>query len=242
MPLYNNKKYLKDSIDSIINQTYGDWELLICDDCSTEDVYEVLDTYKNDKIKIYKNDKNKSTPKTLNFLIDQAQGDFIARQDSDDISMPDRFEKQIKMFVDNIGVVATYGKAIDANGKIISHNYVDSVIRQDCSFIKREMLEKGGNYLLGPSAIFSRKVFEKIGYYDEEIGCGAEDTNYWLRAFQFFDYEVVKEELFHYRINPKSMRLWQKDRFGSGTGGKVNRRKWIFSRSKTHTIIKERND
>jgi len=242
MPIYNNKIFLKDSIDSIVNQSFKDWELIICDDGSKEPIYEILNSYNDERIKIYSNKENKGTPKTLNFCLDMSKGDYIARQDSDDISMPNRLEEQVKLFVNGVGVVSTYGKAIDSNGNILKNNYTDNTIRVNPSMIKNEMLESGGNRVLGPAAMFSREVFNKIGYYDEEIGCGAEDTNYWLRAFQFFDYDVVKEDLFYYRINPNSMRLWQKDKFGNGPKGKVKRRKWIFERSKTHTIIKERHD
>lgn len=238
MPVFNNMKYLKDSIDSIINQTVEDWELIIVDDGSTEPIYDILDTYDDDRIMISKHSENMGTPKTLNECIDKSKGKFIARQDSDDISMPTRFEEQIKLFTDNVGVVSTYGTAIDDDGNDVYCNYTERTIKEDPKVIKEKMLTTGGNYILGPSAIFSREVVDKIGYYDEAIGCGAEDTNYWMRLLQFFDLAVVPVELFQYRINPNSMRLWQRDRFGNGPEGKVERRKWIFERSKTHTIIK----
>jgi len=242
MPVYNNYGFLERSINSILEQTVQELELIIIDDGSTQPVEEIINKFKDDRIIFLKNSKNLGTPKTLNNCLDKARGDFIARQDSDDVSLPTRFEEQLKLFKNNVGVVSTYGNAIDPKGNIKACTYLDVTVKTDPKVIKENMLERGGNYILGPSAMFSRAVFEKIGYYDEAIGCGAEDTNYWLRALQFFDLDVVKKELFYYRINPNSMRLFQKDQFGNGPQGKVARREWIFERSKTYTFIHERED
>ena len=238
MPIYNNMEYIKDSIDSILNQTVEDFELIIINDGSTQPIQEVLSKYSDSRIHIFEHGKNIGTPKTLNEAIKISKGDIIARQDSDDISLPTRFEEELKLFKENVEVVSCYGKAISFKGKIISNNYIDKAIRKDPVESKKAMINNGGTFILGPAAMFSKKVVEKIGYYDEAVGCGAEDTNYWNRALQFFDLDVVPKDLFRYRINPKSMRLVQKDQFGNGPRGKVARRKWVFERSKTHTIIK----
>jgi len=240
MPVYNNINFLKTSIDSILSQTYQNFEIIVIDDCSTEPVWDILDLYKNDRRFVFrKNETNMSSPKTLNKALSLAQGDIIARQDSDDISLPARFEEEIKLMQDDIGVVSCYGQAIDMKGERIDNKNIDKVLRIDAPQIKENMRSHSCNYLLGPAAIFSRKVFEKIGFYDEAIGCGAEDTNYWYRAFNFFDLGIVPKELFQYRINSKSMRLTQCDQFGDGPSGKLKRREWIFERAKHHVVIKD---
>ena len=98
MSVYNNEESITESIGSILNQTYQDFEFLIVDDCSTDLTYEKLkDIEKTDeRIKLYQNQKNIGLTASLNFLISKSNFDYIARQDGDDISYKDRFEIQKK--------------------------------------------------------------------------------------------------------------------------------------------------
>jgi len=103
MGVYNCADTLRESIDSILNQTYENWHFIICDDCSSDDTYSVLMEYKNDypeKFTILKNEKNLGLNFTLNKCLKECDGEFIARQDGDDISLPDRFEKELKILED----------------------------------------------------------------------------------------------------------------------------------------------
>ena len=99
MSIYNNEFTLQKCVDSILNQTYSNIEFLITDDGSTDNSYEILKDLKNqdERIKLYKNQKNIGLTKSLNKMIKISSGDFIARQDSDDYSLPIRLETQIKM-------------------------------------------------------------------------------------------------------------------------------------------------
>ena len=103
MSVYNSNNSLKDSIESILNQTYENLELLICDDVSSDKSYDVCLGYeKNDsRVRILRNNRNIGLTKSLNKLIKEAKGEIIARQDADDTSEPDRLEKQIKCLVGN---------------------------------------------------------------------------------------------------------------------------------------------
>lgn len=99
MGIYNCSKTLSEAIDSILNQTYSNWELIMCDDCSTDNTYEIANKYKelySEKIIIIKNDKNSKLAYSLNRCLKYATGEYVARMDGDDISLPDRFEKQVK--------------------------------------------------------------------------------------------------------------------------------------------------
>ena len=95
MSIYNNERTLKSSINSILEQTYQDFELLIMDDNSTDKSYDILKEYesKDSRIRIFRNEKNLGLTKSLNILIANSQGDFIARQDGDDKSHKLRFVK-----------------------------------------------------------------------------------------------------------------------------------------------------
>lgn len=104
MGIYNCEKYLRESIESIIAQTYRNWELIMCDDGSHDNTYKIASEFLNkypDKIVLLKNEKNMGLNYTLNKCIGYANGDFIARQDGDDISLPDRFMKEMKFLLDN---------------------------------------------------------------------------------------------------------------------------------------------
>jgi glycosyltransferase involved in cell wall biosynthesis len=199
MPVYNNYDYLRESIESILNQTYSDFEFLILDDGSTEPVCDIIKSYQDSRIVLLKNDKNIGLTKSLNICLKESKGDFIARHDSDDISVKDRFEKEIKCFSADIDLVTSYGYIINEMGKRIPYPYYDYDIRAGFKDITAR------NYLLGASAIFTRKVFNKIGFYDEELYL-AQDYNYWIRLLKYFKNYVVSEELYITRKHSKSVR------------------------------------
>ena len=98
MGIYNCEDTLSKAIDSILNQTYTNWELIMCDDCSTDNTYQIAEQYQKaypDKIILIKNEINKKLAFTLNHCLEYATGEYVARMDADDISVPERLEKQI---------------------------------------------------------------------------------------------------------------------------------------------------
>ncbi|SEA81465.1 Glycosyl transferase family 2 [Oribacterium sp. KHPX15] len=119
MPSYNTAKFIRESIESVICQTYSDWELLIVDDCSTDDTDDVVSTFLCDKrIKYIKNEKNLGAALSRNRALQEAKGRWIAFLDSDDLWMPNKLEKQIRFMEDN-GYYFSYTKyaEIDVEGK-----------------------------------------------------------------------------------------------------------------------------
>ena len=102
MPSYNTEKYIEDSINSVLNQTYQNWELLIVDDCSTDNTDEGVAKFLSDKrIRFFKNEKNSGAAVSRNKALREAKGKWIAFLDSDDLWTPEKLEKQIKFMVDN---------------------------------------------------------------------------------------------------------------------------------------------
>lgn len=121
MGIYNCSKYLPFAIESIINQTFTDWELIMCDDASTDDTYQIAKYYEQlypEKITIIKNDKNCKLSYTLNRCLNQARGIYIARMDADDLCDKKRFELQVNFLDSNpdISVVGTYMQRFNDNG------------------------------------------------------------------------------------------------------------------------------
>ena len=95
MSSYNGEKYIREAIQSLLDQTYQDWELVVCDDCSTDSTLSILQEYQAeypDKVKILQNEKNLKLAASLNRCIEEAEGEYVARMDDDDISLANRFE------------------------------------------------------------------------------------------------------------------------------------------------------
>ena len=94
MPSWNTDRFIGESIQSVINQTYTNWELIIVDDCSTDSTDNVVASYKDDRIRYLKNEKNSGAALTRNRALREAKGEWIAFLDSDDLWMPEKLEKQ----------------------------------------------------------------------------------------------------------------------------------------------------
>ena len=108
MPVYNAEKYLKDAIESVLNQTYKNFELIIVDDCSTDKSAEIAKSYLADKrVKYFKNEQNMKVSKTRNFGVSKAQGKYVTFLDSDDVYLPTKLEKQIE-FMKKTGAKICY--------------------------------------------------------------------------------------------------------------------------------------
>ena len=111
MPIYNTKEeYLRTAIESILNQTYKDYEFLIYDDASNIDLQSIVMSYNDERIIYKKFEKNQGISKIRNELVKDSRGEYLAIMDHDDISLPERFEKQVKLLDNNpnIGVVGCW--------------------------------------------------------------------------------------------------------------------------------------
>lgn len=140
MPTYNVEKYVGEAIESILNQTYENFEFIIVDDCSTDSTYEICKKYANQdsRIKLYKNSENLKISKTLNFALSKSTGKYVLRMDGDDISVPDRIEK-MKAFLDanpKVKLVGTSAITIDSEGRELGKTkFLDSIelINKTCT-------------------------------------------------------------------------------------------------------------
>src|SRR3989338_10709157 len=121
MSVYNGMPYLPEAVKSILNQTYKNFEFIIIDDASTDQSTKYLRFLKDKRIKLIKNSKNLGLAASLNKALKFAKGEYIARMDADDISLPKRFEKQVKFFKKHpsVDICGTWVNLIDDVGKII---------------------------------------------------------------------------------------------------------------------------
>ena len=199
MSVYNNERTLKDTMNSIINQTYEEFEFIIVNDCSTDNSIEIIKEYmKNDnRIKLIENKINLGLPKSLNKAFNQSKADYIIRIDGDDICMLNRFEKQIKFMEENqeIDILGTGAILINQEGKDMGKINMPKTNSEIYKAIKYK------NPMIHPSIMMKREVLENLNGYDEKLR-KAQDLDLWSRALdQNMNFYNIQEYLIKYRID-----------------------------------------
>ena len=187
---YNEEKYILDSINSILQQTYENIEIIIVDDASTDNTVRLIQGIKNNKIRLYVNDTNRKLAHNLNFGMSKAKGQYIARMDADDISRKERIKAQVDYLEKNIDVdvVASFAKTFgDSN----------IVKKSPCSHegIKAAMLFT--NPICHPTIMFRKSSIDFV--YDESCAAG-QDYELWARIVDKKIFNVISEVLVDYRV------------------------------------------
>lgn len=180
MGIYNCEKTLKKSIDSILNQTYENWELIMCDDGSTDNTYEIANEYakKDERIKLIKNSKNMGLAKSLNNCLKISSGEYIMRHDGDDIMIKDRIEKQVNyMETNNCDACGSGAYIFDDNG-IWGIRQPSKIPTKSCMIL--------GSPFIHPTVIIKRDVLLKVGgYSDNELTRQRlEDYDLWIKIYE----------------------------------------------------------
>ncbi|MGI6394061.1 MAG: glycosyltransferase family 2 protein [bacterium] len=201
MPVYNSEKYVKESVGSILAQTYKNFELIVADDGSTDKSFEIVAELaeKDKRIKLLKNDKNRGVSVTRNKCIDFSAGEYIALMDSDDISFPERFEKQVAFLSENrgVGLLGSSVEVINENEKKIGvWKYPETHDE-----ISVEMIFSSP---FASSSVILRKDFVKGFRYNEDISV-AEDYDFYSRLLKNCKMHNLKDTLVKYRINSKGL-------------------------------------
>lgn len=161
MSVYNDENNVTNAIQSILDQTFDDFEFLIIDDCSTDNTYEEMTKFvKDSRVKLYVNEKNIGLTKSLNKLIEESNGKYIFRQDSDDISFKNRFDEQIKILETKDIKICT-ARAIDLNN--------NKIIPGLSAWIPKKITMKFKNpYIHGTLAI-EKLLLNSMGNYSEDF-------------------------------------------------------------------------
>lgn len=206
LPIYNGEKYMRESIDSILNQTYTNWELLIIDDGSTDDTPVISTEYeaKDSRIHYYKNEQNMRLPRTLNRGFSLAKGDYLTWTSDDNYYYPTALEKMVHALTSqNKDFVFASCDVINAEGDI-----VEVISVNDHS---PKMLV--GSNPVGACFMYSRKAYEVTGDYDPELTL-VEDFDYWQRIATKFPPVCISEKLYAYRWHDGALTsTMKKDQF-----------------------------
>lgn len=172
MSAYNAEKTITDSIDSILFQTYNNFEFIIINDGSTDNTLDILNGYNDKRIKVI-NQKNIGLTKSLNKGILISKGDFIARQDADEISYPERLKTQIKYFIKNINLVLCGTRAL-----VIENNNSQPTKKINNKNLFNQLITE--NIFIHGSMMIKKNIFLKFNLYDEKY-IVTQDYDAWLR-------------------------------------------------------------
>lgn len=195
MPAYNAEKYIREAIDSILCQTYADFEFIIVNDCSSDRTEEIILSYNDPRIVYLKNEKNLGVAVSLNRGLEISEGEYIVRMDSDDISMPERFAIQ-SVYLDLHCDTAVLGSNIEifnTNG-VVATGWSST----DPSQMKVDLFFSCG--LAHPSVMMRRDVVLEFGGYDPNYN-GLEDYELWCRVVEKYEITTLPDVLLRYRIH-----------------------------------------
>ncbi|MDN3688856.1 glycosyltransferase family 2 protein [Cyclobacterium jeungdonense] len=198
MPVFNGEKFLEEAIESVLAQTYKDFEFIIIDDGSTDRSVEIIRSFFDSRIKFYQNSSNLGISKTLNRGIDLAEGDWIARMDADDISLPHRLEKQIDFIEKNPdgALYSCWVQKIDMNGeKLENHRLNPEYYYYNLNF---------SCWIFHPTMIFNKEIVKSIGKYTVDF---SEDFELIWNLSRVYKFYIIPQILVKYRVNENS--LWQ---------------------------------
>ena len=192
IPTYNRAHLIGMAVQSVLEQSYQDFEIIVVDDASTDNTGEVVRSFKDERIRYIRHKKNKGAAAARNTGIKAARGEYIAFQDSDDKWLPEKLEKQMKVFENaplEVGVVYT-GFLRIANDKKI---YIPSSwVTQKEGSIHKELLK--GNFVTTQSIVTCKECFEKAGMFDERLP-RLQDWELVLRLSKYYDFKCIDEPL-----------------------------------------------
>ncbi len=195
MPVYNGERYLREAIDSILKQTYTAFEFLIINDGSTDNSVAIIKSYDDPRITLIHNEGNLKLIATLNKGLDLARGKYIARMDCDDISLPERLERQVEFMERNahIGVCGTWVKVLVSGFRLTARYPTEP------KAIKTQMLFRTA--IAHPTVMMRTSLMRQYGLKYDATYLHAEDLELWNRCTLFFLLGNVPRVLLKYRIH-----------------------------------------
>ena len=196
MPVYNAEKYLAEAIDSILQQTFSDFELLILDDGSVDSSVKIINSYTDPRIRLFKNERNLGISATLNKGIEMCSTELIARMDADDISYPDRLQKQYEFFLNNpdCSLLSTWAREI-TSGK---QPFVTEMLNSDYHYYALTFQ----CCIYHPTVMYKRSAVMSVGMYNTPY---SEDFELWWQLIRRYKVYSLHEVLLDYRLSEESL-------------------------------------
>jgi len=198
LPVYNGERFLRESIESVLNQTYKNWELIIVDDCSTDNTSSIAKEYENKDARVhyYKNEKNLRLPGNLNKGFSLTHGDYLTWTSDDNRYKSNALEKMIQALKSNTNAQLVYAsyQIIDESGNTIG---------------QMTATPKGKQHILGENVVgacflYTREAMNKTGEYDTDLFL-VEDFDYWQRMLTKVESTYIAEVLYEYRWHSQTL-------------------------------------
>ncbi len=202
MSVYNSERYVAQAVESILNQTYRDFEFVIIDDGSTDRTPMLLDAYAARDPRIHLlHRENRGIPKTRNELLTLARGELIAVMDADDVALPDRLAAQVAFLQDHPAVVWVGGAF-----ELIDHHdrYLTCIQMPTDNREIQQLLVEGHTSFLHPGAMLRKAAVHQVGEYDETLST-AHDLDLWLKLSEVGELANLGQPVVQYRIHPDSI-------------------------------------
>ena len=197
MPVYNPGKYLVDAIDSILSQTFSNFEFIIVDDASTDGSWKIIKSFakKDSRIIAFKNKINLGVSLTSNIAISQARGKYIARMDSDDVSTPDRLQKQVDFLKNHPQIIVVGGQCaiVDENNQVVGFKKFPLTQNQIKDMIFWAVPIQQGYMMVNTSLLPKNFTW----YHPSKFS--AEEVDLYFNLFKYGDFANLPDNLYFYR-------------------------------------------
>nr|WP_315255274.1 glycosyltransferase [uncultured Flavobacterium sp.] len=191
IPIYNADQYLKLAIDSVLQQTFQDFQLLLVNDGSKDNSLEIMKSYNDPRIKIINDGVNKGLIFRLNEMVQLSEGHYFVRMDADDVMFPDRIEKQLELLTNNPEIDLVYGDAVSIN----KDNHILGYKKSQKVNNKNDILN--GVFPIHPTVMTKREVLLKNPYREGFIQM--EDMELWYRIIEDFHFQNLNHPILFYR-------------------------------------------
>jgi glycosyltransferase involved in cell wall biosynthesis len=206
MSVYNGERYLRAAIESILGQSFNDFEFIIVNDASTDASAEIINSYSDARIKLIENTTNLGLTRSLNKALSVAKGDYLVRQDADDISYPGRLVRQIDFMEANpaVGLLGAGYDIINWQGIVL-----DTIIPPATDRALRVRLEETNAFCHG-TIVMRRLCLEKVGRYRDDFPV-TQDYELWLRMAEYTKIAAIQDVLYGYRFDEDSIGRRKRD-------------------------------
>ncbi|MBD3280373.1 glycosyltransferase [Candidatus Dojkabacteria bacterium] len=205
IPSYNHERFIKEAIESVLSQTYQDFEIIVVDDGSRDATVEIINNFEDKRIRLYVFEENKGAVFATNYAIDKSKGKYISLLNSDDAYFPQKLQRQVKYLEEHktVSAVFAFAQAIDNNSEEVQPNpeYFEprELNKEPKEWLKAFYYK--GNWIIHPTMMIRKEVFNTFGAYDERLA-QVPDFLQWVKlAFQKCKFHILQEKLVRYRFH-----------------------------------------
>jgi glycosyltransferase involved in cell wall biosynthesis len=204
VPVFNGERYLRESLDSIVNQTYPNVEILVMDDASTDSTPEIIASY-GERVRCYRQPQNKRQYQNVNEALGMVEGKYVAVYHADDVYEPSIVEREVAFLEAHpaVGAVFCHDIFINAEGKEYGRLLIPAELRSEISLqhpaVLNGILTHKNRFFPAPSSMVRKSVYDHVGNYRAEEFDIASDLEMWLRISKKHELAILPEYLFRYR-------------------------------------------